>query len=45
MEYPTYDRTSINAWEDAKFKQAAAATGRKKPDVQAAAAAATSAIG
>jgi len=26
-EYPTYDRTS---WEDAEFKQAEAATGRKK---------------
>ena len=28
--YPTYDRTSINSWEDTEFKQAVAATGRKK---------------
>lgn len=28
--YPTYDRTSINSWEDAEFKQAVVATGRKK---------------
>lgn len=27
---PTYDRTSINAWEDAQFVEAVAATGRKK---------------
>lgn len=26
----TYDRTSINSWEDTEFKQAVAATGRKK---------------
>lgn len=29
-DYPTYDRTSINAWEDVEFKQAVEATGRKK---------------
>ena len=29
-EYPTYDRTSINAWEGAEVKQAVAGTGRKK---------------
>ncbi len=28
--YPTYDRTSINSWEDVEFKKAVAATGRKK---------------
>lgn len=28
--YPTYDRTTINSWEDAEFKQAVEATGRKK---------------
>jgi nicotinamidase-related amidase len=28
--YPTYDRTSINSWEDTEFKQAVVATGRKK---------------
>lgn len=28
--YPTYDRTTINAWEDVEFKQAVEATGRKK---------------
>lgn len=27
---PTYDRTSINSWEDVEFKQAVEATGRKK---------------
>jgi len=27
---PTYDRTSINAWEDVEFRQAVKATGRKK---------------
>ena len=27
---PTYDRTSINSWEDTEFKQAVKATGRKK---------------
>ncbi|WP_116813307.1 hydrolase [Steroidobacter cummioxidans] len=27
---PTYDRTSINSWEDAQFKQAVKAIGRKK---------------
>jgi nicotinamidase-related amidase len=27
---PTYDRTSINAWEDAEFKQSVKAIGRKK---------------
>ncbi len=29
-DYPTYDRTSINSWEDTEFKQAVVATGRKK---------------
>jgi nicotinamidase-related amidase len=29
-DYPTYDRTSINAWEDVEFRQAVEATGRKK---------------
>jgi nicotinamidase-related amidase len=28
--YPTYDRTSINAWEDMEFVSAVRATGRKK---------------
>jgi nicotinamidase-related amidase len=27
---PTYDRTSINAWEDLEFRKAVEATGRKK---------------
>jgi nicotinamidase-related amidase len=27
---PTYDRTSINAWEDVEFRKAVQATGRKK---------------
>lgn len=27
---PTYDRTSINSWEDAEFKQAVKAVGRRK---------------
>lgn len=27
---PSYDRTAINAWEDADFKKAVEATGRKK---------------
>ncbi|UHQ18821.1 hydrolase [Lysobacter sp. KIS68-7] len=27
---PTYDRTTINSWEDVEFRQAVAATGRKK---------------
>lgn len=29
-DYPTYDRTSINAWEDLEFKQAVVETGRRK---------------
>lgn len=29
-QYPTYDRTTINSWEDVEFKQAVIATGRKK---------------
>lgn len=29
-EYPTYDRTSINSWEDVEFRKAVKATGRKK---------------
>jgi len=29
-EYPTYDRTSINSWEDVEFVKAVKATGRKK---------------
>lgn len=29
-DYPTYDRTSINSWEDVEFKQAVEATGRRK---------------
>ena len=28
--YPTYERTSINSWEDVEFKKAVEATGRKK---------------
>lgn len=28
--YPTYDRTTINAWEDVEFRKAVEATGRKK---------------
>ncbi|MGZ5846425.1 MAG: hydrolase [Ramlibacter sp.] len=27
---PTYDRTTINAWEDVEFRRAVAATGRRK---------------
>src|SRR3977135_510491 len=27
---PTYDRTTINAWEDVEFRRAVEATGRKK---------------
>src|SRR3546814_14394885 len=27
---PTYDRTTINSWEDVEFKQVVEATGRKK---------------
>ncbi|MDX0509613.1 isochorismatase family protein [Sinorhizobium medicae] len=29
-EFPTYDRTTINSWEDVDFRQAIEATGRKK---------------
>ena len=29
-KYPTYDRTTINSWEDVEFKKAVLATGRKK---------------
>ncbi|MGE6335118.1 hydrolase [Stenotrophomonas sp. NPDC077659] len=29
-DYPTYDRTSINSWEDVEFRKAVEATGRKK---------------
>src|SRR5579864_6015753 len=29
-EYPTYDRTSINAWEDVEFRKAVEGTKRKK---------------
>jgi nicotinamidase-related amidase len=29
-DFPTYDRTTINAWEDVEFRQAVEATGRKK---------------
>jgi nicotinamidase-related amidase len=29
-DYPTYDRTSINSWEDVEFKKAVVATGRRK---------------
>lgn len=28
--YPTYDRTSINSWEDGEFRQAVEETGRRK---------------
>ena len=28
--YPTFDRTSINAWEDVEFRKAVEATGRRK---------------
>ena len=28
--YPTYDRTTINSWEDVEFKQAVERTGRRK---------------
>lgn len=28
--YPTYDRTTINSWEDVAFKNAVLATGRRK---------------
>jgi nicotinamidase-related amidase len=28
--YPTYDRTTINSWEDIEFRKAVDATGRKK---------------
>lgn len=28
--YPTYDRTSINSWEDTEFRKAVRETGRKK---------------
>ncbi|WP_347259585.1 hydrolase [Rudaea sp.] len=29
-KYPTYDRTTINSWEDVEFKKAVVATNRKK---------------
>jgi nicotinamidase-related amidase len=29
-DFPTYDRTSINSWEDIEFRKAVEATGRKK---------------
>ncbi|MDT3381357.1 hydrolase [Labrys portucalensis] len=29
-DYPTYDRTSINSWEDIEFRKAVEETGRKK---------------
>ena len=29
-QYPVYDRTGINAWEDVEFRQAVEAAGRKK---------------
>lgn len=29
-DYPTYDRTSINSWEDTEFREAVEKTGRKK---------------
>lgn len=30
MDYPTYDRTTINSWEDIEFREAVEKTGRKK---------------
>lgn len=30
VEYPTYDRTTINSWEDVEFRKAVQETGRKK---------------
>jgi nicotinamidase-related amidase len=29
-DYPTYDRTTINSWEDVEFREAVKASGRKK---------------
>jgi len=29
-DHPTYDRTTINSWEDVEFRRAVEATGRKK---------------
>ena len=29
-DYPTYDRTTINSWEDVEFRRAVEATGRRK---------------
>lgn len=29
-QFPTYDRTTINSWEDIEFRKAVEATGRKK---------------
>jgi nicotinamidase-related amidase len=29
-DYPTYDRTTINSWEDIEFRKAVEATGRRK---------------
>ena len=29
-KFPTYDRTTINSWEDVEFREAVEATGRKK---------------
>jgi nicotinamidase-related amidase len=29
-KFPTYDRTTINSWEDVEFRKAVEATGRKK---------------
>ena len=29
-DFPTYDRTTINSWEDVEFKKAVEATGRRK---------------
>lgn len=29
-DFPTYDRTTINSWEDVEFREAVKATGRKK---------------
>ncbi|MDV3435478.1 hydrolase [Stenotrophomonas sp. C2852] len=29
-DYPTYDRTTINSWEDVEFRKAVEATGRRK---------------